>query len=506
MVQSVIFSDATFSDETAEDVFLNVPIRSAGPYRIATEIRNRGLDCFVLNYIYYFTIEEIERICESLISDDTILVGLSTSFWFFPADQEQHLYRKSILQTIVRVTKRYPKIKLILGGTAARNYADFITADACFIGYAEPLFNLYLTELLNNKSFSAKPSEYSLRKTPIYKFESNALPFDFNNSIIRYMPYDFIEQGESLVIEIARGCIFKCKFCAYPLNGKSKLDYIKHAEVIKEELIYNYENYGIDTYTFADDTFNDSTTKIEFLHNIFTSLPFKLKFGTYLRLDLLNAHKEQIPMLKEMGLVAPFFGIETLSQKAGTKIGKSMDPKKVVDLLQDLKTNQWGHGIKILSGFITGLPGEDQETFDYTKSWILDPTNEIDRIRPAALSIPNPLTDRSIWKSEFQLNASKYGFYWPNKTSSWKNLNSWTKSYDQARSMAIDLQLAATKANRHRYGWSILSLPTWSNGDKTLDQLLTMSREDYTAWFDTNIENVSKNFITKYKKKVLNFI
>jgi radical SAM superfamily enzyme YgiQ (UPF0313 family) len=28
-----------------------------------------------------------------------------------------------------------------------------------------------------------------------------------------------------LPIEIARGCIFKCKFCSYPLNGKQNLDF-----------------------------------------------------------------------------------------------------------------------------------------------------------------------------------------------------------------------------------------------------------------------------------------
>jgi radical SAM superfamily enzyme YgiQ (UPF0313 family) len=507
MAQTLVFSDASFSDENADDIFLNVPVRSAGPYRIATEIRNKGLDCFVLNFIYHFSLEEMKKVCESLINSDTILVGLSTTFWAFPKDPDEHNYRKEILKIIVNTARRYPKIKLILGGTSARFYSDYINADACFLGYAEPLLNLFLDSVLDNKSFDYPPTEVSVKNTPIYKFIEGAVPFDFNNSVINYHPYDFIEKGESLVTEIARGCVFSCKFCAYPLNGKSKLDYIKHAEVIKNELINNYETNGTTNYTFADDTFNDSTYKIEYLHKIFKELPFNIKFGTYLRLDLLNAHKEQIPLLKDMGMISPFFGVETLSKNAGSKVGKSMDSNKVTDLLFELKDSHWGHRIKVLTGFITGIPGEDQTSFELTKAWINDRKNNlVDRVRPAALGIPNPLTDRSIWKSDFQLNASKYGFYWPNKSSNWKNLSSWTRSYESAKTMASELLHEAVKNNRHRYGWSMLSFPAWSDNAVNLDQLLEMSREDYTKWFDQNVEKISVSFIKRYKDKVMNIL
>ena len=115
-----------------------------------------------------------------------------------------------------------------------------------------------------------------------------------------------ILKGETLPIEVSRGCIFKCKFCAFPLNGKSKLDYLRDPILIKEELQYNYEKYGTTHYFLSDDTFNDSTTKVEQIHKVVTSLPFKIKFTTYLRLDLLHAHQEQISMLEEMGLASPF--------------------------------------------------------------------------------------------------------------------------------------------------------------------------------------------------------
>jgi radical SAM superfamily enzyme YgiQ (UPF0313 family) len=148
----------------------------------------------------------------------------------------------------------------------------------------------------------------------------------------RFTEQDCIIKGETLPLEVSRGCIFKCSFCAFPLNGKSKFDYLRDPEQIKDELTHNFEKYGTTNYFLCDDTFNDSTMKIERLHKAITSLPFKIHFTTYLRLDLLNAHREQIPLLKEMGLASPFFGIESLNQKSASSIGKGMKVEKAKGL------------------------------------------------------------------------------------------------------------------------------------------------------------------------------
>ena len=104
--------------------------------------------------------------------------------------------------------------------------------------------------------------------------------FDITTLNHQWHSKDCILPGETLPIEISRGCIFKCNFCSYPLNGKKKFDYLRDPALIKEELIYNYENFQTTNYFFADDTFNDSTLKLESLHKVITELPFKIKFVT----------------------------------------------------------------------------------------------------------------------------------------------------------------------------------------------------------------------------------
>ena len=96
--------------------------------------------------------------------------------------------------------------------------------------------------------------------------------------------------------------------------------------------ITNYEKYGITKYYYGDDTHNDSMHKLEFLYNeIYSKLPFKIEFATYLRLDLLAAHPESISLLKESGLVGTFFGIETFNHASNKSVGKGATEEKIYE-------------------------------------------------------------------------------------------------------------------------------------------------------------------------------
>lgn len=503
MTDVVLFADPTniTNNENSASPFKEVPTKSAGVYRIATEVRSRGLECVVVNYSFHFTLDEIETICKKLITSETKMVGLSTTFWYASSD-----HRTEILKTIYRHTRSYPNIKLVIGGTMSGYFAERIRADYSFDGYAESLFIKLIDCLINKTEFNIKPDKISSKGVAVYSHD-NTSEFDFTKSKISYVDTDCLLPSESVTIETARGCIFRCKFCAYPLNGKKKFDYIKDPAVLKDELIENYEKYGTTNYIFGDDTFNDSTYKLEKFHKVIQELPFKLQFGSFIRLDLVNSHREQIQLLKEMGLISVFFGVETLSKAAGTKIGKSIDPMKAVNLLHDLKSTHWGDRVKIMVGLISGIPGETQETHDFTKKWILDEDFcLVDAVRPEPLGIANPLYDMSPFKSPFQLEAMKHGFYWTDKSNKWKNHSAWIKTWDNAFIKAKELREAAESTYRSKHGWSILNLQAWTNGQYSTDHFLNMPRKDFNIWFDKNLNNMITNFIKKYKEKFLGMI
>jgi len=493
MANVVIFADASVS--------FGLPIKSSGPYRIATELRQLGLEVQVISLFFHFSNDEIQKICDKFIDTKTTMVGLSSNFWF---DLNQSQLEKI---DIIRNKIKLCNTKFILGGNMSYLFANRFKFDACFETYSEYKLVNYVNAVLSGGN-PPKPDRISDVGTPTYT--SNSTDWYFNNSKILYTKQDCFNYGESTVIEISRGCIFKCGFCLFPLNGKKKLDYIKEARTFEEEVLENYENYGIQHYTFSDDTINDSTYKLEYLHKVITNLPFKFKFTGYIRLDLLYAHKEQIQLFSDIGLTGTFFGIESFNHNAAKIIGKGMKPEKIKEFLYDLKTQYWKDHININIGLISGLPAETIKSHTETIDYILDTKNcLVDRIHSSPLNIPNPLLNNFTEKSLFELNATKHGFYWPDKKShDWKNFNYEISSRQQALKLSNEINEAANKTNRiwkSNFGLMITyNMAQFADDPKTFDELQYMSRKDYTNWFTKNIDTMSKRYTEKYKSNILN--
>lgn len=256
--------------------------RALGAYRIATSIRNAGYTCQVIDFFTKFTEEEMDKIIEKYIGANTILVGYSSTFFTYVDDvkgkYQQNDDKNKILKSFIRRDKRVvdqtlnypfhytkmqalfakmrkknPKLKVVLGGAKATNLIG--AGNAFMIGYADQAIVEYM--------------KYLEGKNPFFQFErhnehqiiihgAQYSKFDFQTSTVDWHPSDHLQNDEVVPIELARGCIFKCKFCAYPLNGKNKLDHIKSDSVLRDEFLKNYNEYGITKYIYCDDTHNDS--------------------------------------------------------------------------------------------------------------------------------------------------------------------------------------------------------------------------------------------------------
>jgi radical SAM superfamily enzyme YgiQ (UPF0313 family) len=192
---------------------------------------------------------------------------------------------------------------------------------------------------------------------------------------------------------------------------------------------------------FTDDTFNDSTYKLEKIHREITDLPFKINFTTYLRLDLLHSHPEQISMLKEMGLRSAFFGIESMNEKTAKAVGKGLKVEKVKDTLLKLKNDYFKENFSMLCSFIIGLPHESLESVHETFNWTQE--NDIN-----TLWMPLFIRKDSRYKSDIDLNYEKYGYrlgdlnYWENEYT----------NFSEARSLSIEFQ---KQTNNTRTTWYI---------------------------------------------------
>jgi radical SAM superfamily enzyme YgiQ (UPF0313 family) len=504
MSNVIIFSDNALF--TAAGRSIRPSMRSSGPYRIASEVRKTGLSCQVIEMMTEFDLSEIEELCKKFISNETLIVGFSTTFWYtsHPILHDKLLFITKFCRDV------NSQIKIIFGGAnTLRLIANFkYDIDAAFLGYAEHYFITYL-ECLKNKKPLPFPNRI-LNNVKIYEFVERSETFQFCNTRTVYDKADSLLIGEPVMLEVGRGCIFKCKFCSYPLIGKKKLDHLKDPDIIKQELIQNYENFKIDKYIISDDTFNDSNEKLKYLHEIFTSLPFKIKFAAYLRLDLLNAHRHQIEMLEEMGLVGANFGIESFHEKAARTVGKGMVSNLAKDFLYDLKSKFWLDRIKVQLNLITGLPYETLESYSETEKWILD--NDrclVETVSISALGLRNIKKQNDVWMSEFEKDSEKYGFYWKDDSTIWYNDVQPVKSFKQAAEIKQQIDRAATDSFRTTQGgfhlFSNFTKTYFAHESKSFEEQIKMNRYEFSKWiYSERRKGSTTRYIDNYKQRILN--
>lgn len=379
--------------------------RAIGAYQLASHLRQSGLTVQVIDFTDYFSTAELFSAVESFIGPNTKAVGVSSTFYKtdLPSSNIHEASKTvrasigflpdNIIETVKQVKEKYPTIKTVLGGASSSRFENDPLFDIVVHGYSEESF---LEHLQIGKRIWPKTNGITVINGDNDRIDIEHLKHTWAKN-------DCVLPNETLPIEISRGCIFRCKFCAYPLNGKKKFDYLRSAEVIKAELLDNYYQYGTTNYFFGDDTFNDSTYKLEQLHKVITELPFKIEFTTYLRLDLLEAHREQIQLLKEMGLGSAFFGIESMNSHTAKFIGKGMRPEKVREFLLELKNDLWKDEISMLCTFIVGLPYECTTSTDKTFRWMND--NKISNVWAPLTIRPN-----ARYRSDIDINYADYGY------------------------------------------------------------------------------------------------
>ena len=260
-------------------------------------------------------------------------------------------------------------------------------------------------------------------------------PVDVFNHGLEFTEDDHIKPYEPLPVEISRGCIFKCSFCAFPLNGKRRDEYIRDYDKVREEMVRNYEMFGTTNYIFSDDTINDSMDKVDALHALSASLPFDLKFTGYIRLDVMYRHPDMAHKLMDMGLESAFFGIETLNAEAARRIGKGgANIKEAMYWIRDV----WGDNVLMRGAFIIGLHPEPFDSVLATREWTLSDDYPLHNTYWSALRVfgNSDSTVPKLYLSRMEKDPEKFGLEkdrenWVSEGNEWSDLHQLAFDWNQ---------------------------------------------------------------------------
>lgn len=154
------------------------------------------------------------------------------------------------------------------------------------------------------------------------------------------------------VIKVSRGCDFECSFCtsgAYYGKGWRA----RSPENIVIEIKDVQEKYGIDTFMFLSDTFNNSRDFVKRLTSLIIEEKLNIKWVCNCRVDL--ADEDNIRLMKKAGCLLVSLGLESCDEEVLRRNKKYINTAVMNRNITLFKES----GILTYGYFIFGLDGEN---------------------------------------------------------------------------------------------------------------------------------------------------
>lgn len=378
--------------------------RQGGGHRIASFLRKQEWDVEVIDFAAKFSLEELKALVKSRICKSTRFISFSCIFGSWP---------KNISEFANWLKQTYPTIVIIYGGTNWP-FVNSKAIDYYITGYGEHAILKLLQYVVGNSSRASVPFDLRFTDRKVISANQTCPAFPLNILSIDYEDRDFLIADEWTNIELSRGCIFKCKFCNYPvLNVKG--DYSQNDDDFYRNLQSNFDRYGIKNYYVVDETFNDRSDKIQKFANSVEKLSFTPFFSGFIRADLLVSRPDDKENLLRMNFLGHHYGIESLHYPSAQSIGKGMHPDKLSEGLIEVKQYFQNNNRKIYRGtmsFIAGLPYETIETMLDTLAWLKKNWADQSAIW-FPLTIPDPAQTIHGWAdsvSDIAIDFTKFGY------------------------------------------------------------------------------------------------
>jgi hypothetical protein len=382
--------------------------KPAGAIIVANVLRSFGLGTVMIDHVFAFSPERIQSLIQKFVTPETRFVCLSTTLLGAPGDltpvmsECDRLFRP--IMDAIRAISRHC-IFIVGGSKITRGEASSLPFDYQVHGQGETTLRAILLHELRGDPIHLSEGVTGRVSDKVYDFEGYS-----NDLSLVPAPEDCVSTNETLPIELGRGCVFKCGFCDYNLTGKAFGEYNKSPDTFRAILMQNYEQFGTRRYQFSDDTLNDSQEKIDRLCDVIASLPFKIEFGAYLRLEHFEKFQTSARDLLEAGLRGANFGVESLNKRAGATVGKGYG-LRAVDTLHETRA-VWRGRVAVHVNIIVGLPNDSYDDLEKQHAILLDHPG-VDHVVYSALAIPRvgtSLFSQGAWQNHYTENEPSQYF------------------------------------------------------------------------------------------------
>ena len=336
--------------------------RALWSHRVASFLRMNNWDAEVVDFTAFWKLEELQELVRSRTSTNTVMFCFGTAFL--------NPWSPYLNEFIGWLKKEYPTIPIVVGGNNAMvTPADGV--DYWVDSYGENAMLALCKHLIGTLGAPLKtditiPSKKVIRGLQHYP----SAPLD--SYLVDYEARDFMMSWECPQIETARGCMFNCSYCNFPLLGQAK-DVSVSKEEFKRQMQTGYEKWGIKNWRVMDETFNDRPEKLRKYAEAVDELGYNPWICGFARGDLVVKHKEHWDTYIRLGFLGHSMGIETFNHAAGKLVRKGMDPDKLQQGLLEFQEYTDIHAPRRYRAniqMICGIPGESVESWNDSLDWL----------------------------------------------------------------------------------------------------------------------------------------
>ncbi|MBL8169156.1 MAG: PhpK family radical SAM P-methyltransferase [Acidobacteria bacterium] len=369
-------------------------------------LRRRGL---AADYINLFQ-DEKEQLIEYLAAGP-LCVAITTTFY---------VVNLPVIEMVEFIRRHNPEVKIVVGGPLIANHArnnpgaalaaalDDLGADLYLIeGQGEQTLAQVVAGLKagwrTSSDFSAVPNlayfeGKRLKRTPVVS-EDNSLDENF----IDWQQMTTRPLGRTIQTRTARSCAFKCAFCNYPTRAGALT--LLNLDVLERELDSIQALEEVQNVVFIDDTFNVPIRRFKDICRLMIAKRYRFKWFSYFRCS--NSDEEAIELMARSGCQGVFLGIESGAPQILTNMEKAATIEKYARGIELLRQ----HDVLTFASFITGFPGETEQTVQETIQFLQSARPDYYRTQMWYCEPGTPIQRR---RDEFQIRGE--GFVWEHAT------------------------------------------------------------------------------------------
>jgi len=168
--------------------------------------------------------------------------------------------------------------------------------------------------------------------------------------------------GTPCTVITSRGCPYGCLFCSASRMFGRKVRF-RNPGLVVDEIEKIRKDHGFQTINIVDDTFTVNHAHVGAICEEIVRRNLDVSWGAYARVD--NMTDDVAVLMKRAGCRTVLFGMESADEGILRTIGKGVTP---ADMRRGVKTAS-DAGLGVYNSFIIGLPGENAETIEKTRSF-----------------------------------------------------------------------------------------------------------------------------------------